>query len=99
MSQTYTHQSTCTFFSLFCLQNLRPELWSEEKPFIGQTAACEIWTVRIVKNQNTDKCKKKKIIKYIQLKNVEAFEARLSDGGERKKKKYNSTNLYQWMIN
>ena len=28
-------------FSLFCLQNLHPELRSGEKPFTGQTAACE----------------------------------------------------------
>ena len=107
VSNLYTPINPLLYFSFFffspcsvyriCILNY------EVRKNLYWTNGC-VWNLNCTycKNQKADKCKKKKkkeiIIKYIQLKNGEVFEARLSDRGERKKK-YNSTNLYQWMIN
>lgn len=70
-------------FSLFCLQNLHPELWSG-KTFTWQTAACEIGAGLlgiVIKEKKPDTAQ---IMKKRQLKNGKPFEARQTDGAGKK---------------
>lgn len=88
LSQNYTYQSThsCAFPPCFVYRAfiLNSEALLDKQLLVSSELDC-----RYCKIKNRDKPNVSQ--------NVEAFEARQTDG--EKKKNYNSTNLYQWMIN